>query len=63
MAKTGETFTGSVLFLSGFVVPLSFFRCRVRKIFFFIPRLLFTVHVRPVLSPCQAGVTSVFTIF
>ena len=33
----------------------------LREIFFLIPPCLFTVHIRPVLSPCQAGNTF-FTI-
>ena len=62
MAKTGESQTGSVSFLSLWkrsmgnlrrVAPLSlnyFGRFSI-----LIPPCLFTVHVRPVLSPCQAG--------
>ena len=39
--------------------PLSFIL--FREIFFLlIPPFLFTVHIRPVLSPCQAGNTCIF---
>ena len=62
MAKTGETLTGSISFLPFLKVlichvevPLSC--CLCWEIFFSIPPCLFTVHVRPVLSPCQAGNT------
>ena len=64
MAKTGESQTGSVSFLSSWkrsmgnlrrVAPLSL-NCFGRFSTFILP-YLFTVHVRPVLSPCQAGNT------
>ena len=64
MAKTGESQTGSVSFLSSLkrslsnlrrVAPLSLIYSRRFSILF--PPCLFTVHVRPVLSPCQAGNT------
>ena len=64
MAKTGESQTGSVSFLSSWkrsmgnlrrVAPLSL-SC-FRRFSLLIPPCLFTVHVRPVLSPCQAGNT------
>ena len=68
MAKMGESQTGSVSFLSlgkiilEFLVnlrkgaPSSF--CFVSGDFLLlIPPYLFTVHIRPVLSPCQAGYT------
>ena len=64
MAKTGESQTGSVSFLSSWkrsmgylrkVAPLSL-NCFGRYPVL-IPPYLFTVHVRPVLSPCQAGNT------
>ena len=42
-------------FICHVVVPLSY--CFCWEIFFFIPPCLFTVHVRPVLSPCQVGNT------
>ena len=37
------------------IAPLSF-NC-FRRFFFLIPPCLFTVHIRPVLSPCQASNT------
>ena len=64
MAKTGESQTGSVSFLSSWkrsmgnlrrVAPLSL-NC-FGRFSMLIPPYLFTVHVRPVLSPCQAGNT------
>ena len=64
MAKTGESQTGSVSFLSSIkrsfnklrrVAPLSLIN--FRRFSILIPPCLFTVHVRPVLSPCQAGNT------
>ena len=67
MAKMGESQTGSVSFLSSWkrspsnlrkVAPLSLiYFGRFFFFFFLIPPCLFTVHVRPVLSPCQAGNT------
>ena len=69
MAKTGESQTGSVSFLSSWkrsmgnlrrVAPLSL-NC-FGRFSMLIPPYLFTVHVRPVLSPCQAGNTGyIFT--
>ena len=64
MAKTGESQTSSVSFLSSWkrsmgnlrrVAPLSlsFFG----RFSLLIPPCLFTVHIGPVLSPCQAGNT------
>ena len=55
MAKMGETLQVlSHFFIFCHVeVPLSW--CLCWKIFFSIPPCLFTVHIRPVLSPCQAG--------
>ena len=64
MAKTGEIQTGSVSFLSSWkrsmgnlrrVAPLSL-NC-FGSFSLLIPPSLFTVHIRPVLSPCQAGNT------
>ena len=64
MAKMGESQTGSVLFLSSCkrgmgnlrkVAPLSL-NC-FGRFSVLIPPYLFTVHVRPVLSPCQASNT------
>ena len=64
MAKMGESQTGSVLFLSSYkkslghfwkVAPLSL-NC-FGRFSVLIPPYLFTVHVRPVLSPCQASIT------
>ena len=64
MAKTGESQTGSVSFLSSWkrsmgnlrrVAPLSL-NC-FGRFSLLIPPYLFTVHVRLVLSPCQAGNT------
>ena len=69
MAKTGESETGSVSFLLSWtrsmgslrrVAPLSL-NC-FGRFSMLIPPYLFTVHVRPVLSPCQAGNTGyIFT--
>ena len=64
MAKMGKSQTGSVSFLSACkrsignrrkVAPLSL-NC-FGRFSVLIPPYLFTVHVRPVLSPCQAGNT------
>ena len=64
MPKTGESQTGSVLFLSSLerslsnlrrVAPLSLIYSGRFSIL--IPPCLFTVHVRPVLSPYQASNT------
>ena len=64
MANTGESQMGSVSFLSSWkrnignlkrVAPLSL--NYFRRFSILIPPYLFTVHVRPVLSPCQAGYT------
>ena len=64
MAKTGESQMGSVSFLSSWkrnmgnlrrVAPLSL--NYFGRFSMLIPPYLFTVHVRPVLSPCQAGNT------
>ena len=64
MSKTGESQMGSVSFLSSWkrsmgnlrrVAPLSL-KC-FGRFSMLIPPYLFTVHVRPVLSPCQAGNT------
>ena len=68
MAKMGESQTGSVSFLSWGKIILEFFvivRKRSTLKFSFtsgdflllIPPYLFTVHIRPVLSPYQAGNT------
>ena len=60
----GESQTGSVSFLSSWkrsmgnlrrVAPLSL--NYLGRFSMLIPPYLFTVHVRPVLSPCQAGNT------
>ena len=68
MAKTGETLTGSMSFLPCLsflifcigilviVVTLSFIFDFGRFSFLFCLDL-FTVHIRPVLIPCQAGDT------
>ena len=64
MAKMGESQMGSVSFLLPWkrsmgnlrkVAPLSL-NC-FGRFSVLIPPYLFTVHVRPVLSPCQAGNT------
>ena len=64
MAKTWESQMGSVSFLSSWkrsmgnlkrVAPLSL-NCFGRFSLLILPSL-FTVHIRPVLSPCQAGNT------
>ena len=64
MAKMGESQMGSVSFLSSWKRSLSYLRrvAPLSLIYFgrfsiLIPPCLFTVHVRPVLSPCQAGNT------
>ena len=69
MAKMGETLTGSTRFclirLGGivmfFAVPLS---CSISSGDFLFPfrLVLFTVHIRLVLSPCQAGSTILIDI-
>ena len=70
MAKTGESQTGSVSFLSYWRIILKIFCDNLKEkstfklcyisgdFLLLIPPFLFTVHVRPVLSPCQAGNTS-----
>ena len=70
MAKMGESQTGSVSFLSYWRIILKKFYDNLKeestfKLYYIsgdflllIPPFLFTVHVRPVLSPCQAGNTS-----
>ena len=70
MAKTGESQTGSVSFLSYWRIIFEKFCDNLKeestfKLYYIsgdflllIPPFLFTVHIRPVLSPCQAGNTS-----
>ena len=65
MAKTGESQMGSVSFLSSckkeswlFLNSAFKFDLFSGDFLFCFPPCLFTVHFRPVLSPCQAGNTN-----